>query len=232
MESGRRKEGIQSRFAGKADLSTGLISRVHVGTGLCVAKSGFRGTSFPARSLPSGIGTEICLGPQNNPVNKQGPPLPDLFQTGDFVLEQKDDARPAFLKDFSLQDRISRGSDIPTGACRPLPRFPAFTSKTSFTWSGTPRHGTCFSRSLLALCEKPRPEVTLFKTCFVFARSEGYPVVAHWLGQKKPREQLAIRQVLQQPVDKPLAQMRPSVRGGCDLNQFFARETDLLPVED
>jgi recombinational DNA repair protein (RecF pathway) len=161
---------------------------------------------------------------------QQGPPLPDLFQTGDFVLEQKDDARPAFLKDFSLQVEFQEIGHTYRSlqAASSLSRF---YEQNLVHMERYPEAWDLLQQALLALCEKPRPEVTLFKTCFVFARSEGYPVVAHWLGQKKPREQLAIRQVLQQPVEAAGSDEAEVKRWMLDLNQFFARETDLLPVE-
>lgn len=161
---------------------------------------------------------------------KQGSALPDIFQTGDFTLEQKDDARPAFVKEFALAHdfkeigRAYRSLQAASTLSRFYEQNLLHMEHYSEAWE-------LHQKALLAISRKPRPEVTLFKTCFAFARSEGYPVIAHWLRQKGPDEKASIQQVLQQPVEAAGADEVELKKWIQDLNAFFARETDLLPAE-
>jgi recombinational DNA repair protein (RecF pathway) len=157
--------------------------------------------------------------------------IPDLFQTGDCVIEQKDDSRPAFLKEFALRlefkeiGRAYRALQAASSLAR-------FYEQNLLHMEHYPDAWELLHKALRTLARKPRPEVTLFKTSFIFARSEGYPVVAHWLRQKPPAQQEAIGRVLQEPVDQAAADEAEVKSWIRDLNEFFARETDLLPVDD
>jgi recombinational DNA repair protein (RecF pathway) len=162
---------------------------------------------------------------------KQTVTIPDLFQTGDVVIEQKDASRPAFLKDFALRHE-HKGIGRTYRSLQAASSLARFYEQNLLHMEHFPEAWDLLQRSMRSLAQKPRPEVTLFKTSFIFARSEGYPVVAHWLRQKSPAEQAAISHVLQEPVDKAgsdEAMVKSWIR---DLNGFFARETDLLPVDD
>ena len=174
-------------------------------------------------------GLKYCLA-QKTSTPAKGSGLPDLFQYGEVVLEQKDSSRPAFLKDFSLRvdsKEIGRSYRV-LKAASSLARF---FENNLLHLEHFPEAWNLLQVALDALSTKDRPDVTLFKTFFAFGRSEGYPVIAHWLRQKPRSDQAAITHLLQTPVenvDLPEPEVSAWLR---DLNGFFTRETDLRPFD-
>jgi recombinational DNA repair protein (RecF pathway) len=160
-----------------------------------------------------------------------GPQVPDLFESGDVIIEQKDPARPAFLRDYSpgtLHEGIGR-SYRHLEAASSLVRF---FEKNLLHMEHYPEAWDLLHSALGALAAKPLPEATLLKTYFLFARSEGYPVVAHWLESMPAGEQGALSAILRKPVEEITA--TPAELGAWvhNLSLFFKRETDLLPPAD
>ena len=155
---------------------------------------------------------------------------PDLFSTGEILYQRKDADGPAFLKEFNaaLEYRQIGTAYARLQAASRLARFYERNLIHMETFGEAWRllHG-----ALAALAGKPHPEVTLLKTWFVFARNEGYPVVAHWLQRKPAAEQAAVTAVLRQPVEDAGPDTSALSRWNRDILEFFTRETDLLPPD-
>jgi len=159
-----------------------------------------------------------------------GSHLPDLFDLGEFSIEQKDPARPAFLREFSPSRRfegISRHYANLTAASR-LTRF---YERNLIHLEHFAPVWELLGQALQGLAEKPEPELILFKALYVFARSEGYPVRAQWL-ESRPRDMreamlTALRAAPgDQPLDKEVLR-----EWTADLCRFFQNSTDLLPPD-
>ncbi len=159
-----------------------------------------------------------------------GFPPPGLFEIGDFTLERKDPARPAFLREWAPLRRfpgIGRAYPVLQAAAaiarlyeRNLVHMEDFTA----AWR-------LLQTALDALDAKPRPDLTLLKTAYLLARSEGYPVGAHWLGRLAADERAALRRALREPLESATAGSAAVAAWTRDLFAFLARETDLLPPE-
>lgn len=156
--------------------------------------------------------------------------LPDLFDSGELVLEQKDAAKPAFLKDFNRQ-RDHSGIGRSYRALQVAAALARFYERNLLHMEVFPEAWSLLHTALETLSTKPSPEVTLLKTCFLFARSEGYPVTENWLGSKPPRERAALAGILQQPVEAVPADRTEVMRYLDDLGAFFRRATDLEAPE-
>lgn len=156
--------------------------------------------------------------------------IPDLFETGELVLEQKNPSKPAFLKDFTVSSqypqialkyqRLRNASSLARFYERNLIHMEHFSS----AWE-------LLHASLSAFSEKNPPELVLFKALFLFARMEGYPVSQHWLEQMNSADRNHIQNVLRQPVEnctESPAQLRLWLQS---IYQFFQQETDLLPPD-
>ncbi|NDV63258.1 hypothetical protein G0Q06_12400 [Puniceicoccales bacterium CK1056] len=160
-----------------------------------------------------------------------GAALPDLFETGQLIVEQKEEGKPAFLKEYS-------GSVAHKGIGRSYAHLQAASSLARFFEKNLlhmehfPEAWDLLQDSLAALSEKPNPEALLLKTCFLFARSEGYPVAAHWLEGKNEGERHSIAAILKSPLDQIDTNPKEVNSWVNDLGRFFKRETDLLPITD
>jgi recombinational DNA repair protein (RecF pathway) len=163
--------------------------------------------------------------------SNSGPCVPDLFEVGNLILEQKNPAKPAFLKDFS-----STGEHAGIGKTyrqlQAASNLTRFFEKNLIHMEHYPEAWDLLENALTALAAKPNPEAILLKTYFVFARSEGYPVLAHWLESKPQGEQQSISQVLKSPAEEISATVDELNAWIVNLSLFFKRETDLLPPED
>jgi recombinational DNA repair protein (RecF pathway) len=156
--------------------------------------------------------------------------LPDLFATGDLLYEQKDPARPAFLREFTAEAEYAAiGSHYKR--LQAASRITRFYERNLLHMETYAAAWTLLQAALAALAAKPAPEVVLLKTLFQFARHEGYPVHAHWLAPKAAAERAAISTVLRQPLDGIDCPQQRVSDWTTDLLLFFGRETDLLPPD-
>ncbi|MEX0331688.1 MAG: hypothetical protein AB3N64_09725 [Puniceicoccaceae bacterium] len=157
-----------------------------------------------------------------------GSALPDLFETGEVYLQQKDDSKPAFLMEYTPLSRFP-------GIARQYQAFASAAQLTRF-YEKNLIHMEHFNgawelllKSLESFAVQRQPQVTLFKALYLFAKLEGYPVKAQWLQRKRPHLQDPLLKVLQQPVNE--ATIEPKLLEDCinDLFKYFQQETDLLP---
>jgi recombinational DNA repair protein (RecF pathway) len=159
-----------------------------------------------------------------------GQTIPDMFETGELILEQKDPSKPAFLKDFSSvrqysqialrYQRLKNASSLTRFYERNLIHMEHFTSAWELL------HG-----SLEAFSQKDPSELVLFKALFLFARMEGYPVSQHWLDQLNKDDSSKIRIVLQQPVEECTESISQLNNWLQSLYTYFQQDTDLLPPD-
>ncbi|MEX0326314.1 MAG: hypothetical protein AB3N33_09530 [Puniceicoccaceae bacterium] len=157
-----------------------------------------------------------------------GNALPDLFETGEVYLQQKDAAKPAFLREYTPLSRFP-------GIARQYTAFAAAAQLTRF-YEKNLIHMEHFNgswdllqKALESFAAQPQPHVTLFKALYLFAKLEGYPVNAQWLQQKEPALRKALQGVLQQPVNEVSMEPKLLQESLTDLFNYFQRETDLLP---
>lgn len=159
-----------------------------------------------------------------------GNALPDLFETGEVYLQQKDTAKPAFLMEYTPLSRFP-------GIARQYTAFTAAAQLTRF-YEKNLIHMEHFNgawdllqKALESFAAHPQPQVTLFKALYLFAKLEGYPVNAQWLQRKQPALRKALQGVLQQPVNEVSMDPKPLQESLSDLFNYFQRETDLLPPD-
>lgn len=159
-----------------------------------------------------------------------GSHLPDLFDLGEFSLEQKEPTRPAFLREFSPIRRhtaLSRRYSALAAASH-LARFYernlVHLEHYAPVWD-------LLGRALEGFAGPVDPELILFKALYVFARHEGYPVRADWL-ESRPR---AMREQMAQALrsDPASVRMDPALlrEWTADLCRYFQHYTDLLPPD-
>jgi hypothetical protein len=156
--------------------------------------------------------------------------IPDLFETGEATMEQKDTSRPSFLKEFTPHQHFPE-------IARHYKTFKAasllaqFYEKNLYHMEHFSAAWDLLQTALGSFAAKHQPEATQLKALFVFARLEGYPVQAQWLGSKKPAERASLSALLSKPVGVEAIDHVKAGEWIQDLNRFFQRETDLLPAD-
>ncbi|MGC9450396.1 MAG: hypothetical protein ACP5I4_03025 [Oceanipulchritudo sp.] len=158
------------------------------------------------------------------------PALPDLFEWGELRMEQKDPARPAFLREF-MRKRGFPGIARDFRTLRAASRLALFYERNLQHMESFPEAWNLLLTALENLSEKRKPEAVLLKALFLFARNEGYAVRAHWLAQLRKAWRGDVARVLQDPVEACTADPAQLDDWIHDLCRFFAQETDLLPPE-
>lgn len=156
-----------------------------------------------------------------------GQAVPDLFEIGELVLEQKDASRPAFLKDFTSDRQFPQiASKYPR--LKNASSLARFYERNLIHMEHFDQAWNLLNESLAAFSEKDPAELVLFKTLFIFARMEGYAVSQQWLNQMPAEDRTGIQSALRQPVEEcphTAAQLNLWLQS---MYQFFQQETDLL----
>lgn len=178
--------------------------------------------------LEHGLTYVLARRPAKSPASHH---IPDLFASGTVIVEQKDPSRPAFLKDFS-PGALHTGIGQSYRHLKAASSLACFFERNLLHMEHYPEAWDLLHTSLAALAARPLPEATLLKACFLLARAEGYPVIAHWLAGKPQSEQQALSAILRNPLGKITATADELNAWMHNLSLFLKRETDLLPPGD
>jgi len=154
--------------------------------------------------------------------------VPDLFERAEVVIEQKRQDGPSYLKETRT---IASGSGLANSysALEAASHLSSFYEKNLLHLERFEEAWLIFENALMSFQEADRPEVTLLKALVLFARSEGYPVIARWFSEKSPADQKALGSILRSPVQEAQLSQAEVKAHTRDLLRFFARDTDLLP---
>lgn len=155
-------------------------------------------------------------------------PQPDLFHSGRALIEQRDDGKPAFLKDFQ-PEHLHRGIGNAYRALACASSLSRFYENNLLHLESFQETWSLLHQALAAFARKPLPEASLLKAFFLFARSEGYPVTAQWLNAKPPEQRRALTSILRQPPGEVGATSDEVGSWIRDLERYLRDQTDLRP---
>lgn len=134
--------------------------------------------------------------------SKPNPYSIDLFDQGEAILDFKagENSHHGFLADFTVsKKRIDLGKSYPALKA---------ASWLSGLLLSNPLHedelgeGT-YKLTLLALdslCSGAPPQAVLLKTLYIYARDEGYPVIADWVHNLKPTLATQVTTIINTPL--------------------------------
>jgi len=153
--------------------------------------------------------------------------IPDLFENGDIVIQQKAPDRPGFLKEFHpavVENSLGRSYK----ALQAASHLAAFYEKNLVHMEDFTEAWELLGNTFETMRVKPRPDITLLKALVLFARSEGYPVISQWLKEKPEADQQTLTRLLKSAVEETDLD-ESSVRSCLAiLLRFFDRDTDLV----
>ena len=156
--------------------------------------------------------------------------IPDLFETGEVVLQQRGESKPTYLSEFQSRERFP-GIARNYATLRAASQFSRFIERNLLHMETFGDAWELMMTALASFSSKPCPEGTLLKAMYVFARSEGYPVSAQWLRQLPETSRQKIQVVLQNPVDQCSEEASQLKEWCLDLGIYFQKSTDLLPPD-
>lgn len=162
-------------------------------------------------------GAVSCLmrRPKRNPTKT----LPDLFDTVEIQLEQKNDGGFGFVKEYQiLQRRTALGKSFTA-----LEKACEFSSILSKNLSHATEVGTTFAlfqKALDAWERRIQPEATFFKTLYLFARQEGYPLKHDWFEKMDHLERTEITSIINFPLEEQSLEAK-KINGWIDKLKFY-----------
>jgi hypothetical protein len=154
--------------------------------------------------------------------------LPDLYQTGQLVADRKSSHQPAFFREFHLTESrtgLARSYDAMKAAAR-LGQFYENNLLHLETFDGP---WELLEEALRALEAGALPAAILLKTCYCFARDEGYAVRNQWLeGLPVDLQQVAVDALRTPAAECPFTTetLQPSLRS---LERWMQSHTSLIP---
>ena len=161
------------------------------------------------------------------PGAKRSYSLPDIFDQVEILAEDKPEGGFSFVREARiLRKRTALGTAYPTLARasefalilhRNLPR-------------GIPAEG------VYALCEHAleawerglQPDIVFFKSLFLFARGEGYPMAQDWLRRLPESSQTEARSLVNLPVLDQTMEADQVKKWIAQLKHYIAQHTDIL----
>ena len=157
-------------------------------------------------------------------------PKPDLFHSGSVLIEQRDEGKPAFLKDFQ-PEHLHRGIGLAYRSLACASALSRFYERNLLHLELFQEAWILLHQALAAFSLKPLPEATLLKAFFLFARSEGYPVTAQWLNAKPPQPRRDLTTILRSPPERVEASPHEVGFWIQDLEHYLRDQTDLRPSD-
>ncbi|MGA1204489.1 MAG: hypothetical protein ACO3ZW_01570 [Opitutales bacterium] len=172
-----------------------------------------------------GNGLQIVL---TRKPSKQGPGsgLPDLFDSGEVIIEKKGD-KPAFLKEF-IAGKSRSGLARSYKALQAAARLALFMEKNLLHMEHFEASWDLLHNALDSLGNRQQSSTVLLKAFYIMARTEGYPVRESWIGKLPAGDRREILQLIQQPVDSIEIDESRIRHWVSVLEKFLQDETDLL----
>lgn len=170
-------------------------------------------------------GLILCLKRQT----AKSPPKaqPDLFDHAALDLEQPQDSRTYFIRDYRvLRRHAAIGGDYRTLVY--ASQFAAMLVKNLTHLERFEKTYRVCGQALDHWDKESRPEVVFFKSVYLFAREEGYPVKEDWWRRLPKKERETATAVLKAPVDEQTSS-KESVEGlVARLKGWLGGHTDIL----
>ncbi len=144
-----------------------------------------------------------CMQRQSTRPAAGAPPL-DLFDLVRAVLETRNQGRTWFIREAMLLRRragLGTSYEALTFACR----FARLLARTPIHDDSRAAVGALLERALDAWETGTRPDAVYFKSLFLLARDEGYPVREAWLRTLRATDQATAESALRQPASAQTA---------------------------
>ncbi len=133
--------------------------------------------------------------PKRNPTQS----LPDLFDSVEILLEQKNDDGFGFVKELQILKRRS-GLGKSFIALEKACEFSAILASNLHHAADTRSIYTLFLKALDAWETRIQPEATFFKSLYLFAHQEGYPLKQDWFQKLDHPDRTEVASIINTPL--------------------------------
>ena len=151
----------------------------------------------------------------------------DLFDEAALLLESSNEGRTWFVREVRLRLRpaaIGRSYD----ALRFASDLAALVARNPAAAESRAPTAELLRTALAAFGSSPRPDVVYFKSLYLFARAEGYPVRQQWADVLPPAERTAVAALLNRPLSAQTAPAAEVARLQLRLNDYLRAYTEIL----
>ncbi len=161
------------------------------------------------------------------PSAKSSSSIPDIFDQVELLADQRPGSDFGFVKEARiLRKRTGLGTSYPA-----LARASEFALLLS---RNLPREAQ--TDAIYTLCEKAldawegglQPDIVFFKSLYLFARKEGYPVSQEWLNQLPDSGKRQVKSLINQPVQDITLEPRQVIAWIGQLKHYITHHTDIL----
>lgn len=153
--------------------------------------------------------------------------LLDLFDEAALVLESSNQGQLWFIKEVRILSRapgIGRSYEALDAASR----FAALIARNHVPAESRPAVYRLLQQAFTAFGHAARPDVTLFKALYCFARDEGYPVKQQWFPTLPAADRAHVTELLNRPLADQTAAPAAVARLQARLEEYLRRETEII----
>lgn len=156
------------------------------------------------------------LSKKSSATTSASPPL-DLFDEAALRLESSNQGQTWFIKESQL---LARPTDIGRSydALRHASALASLVARNPVAEESRLAVAALLRQAFAALATTPRPDFVWFKSLYLFARDEGYPIKEHWF----PTLVAADREAVAALLNRPLAALVAASAAATDSPGAFA----------
>lgn len=153
-------------------------------------------------------------------------PALDLFDETQLALETRNQGRTWFVREaLPLRRRTALGASYP--ALRAACRFARVLAQNPVPEESRDEIYALLERALEAWEAGTRPDSVYFKSLYLLAREEGYPVREEWWHELAPTDRAAVESVLRQPAAEQTASEGEVARLIAALEHYLRHHTEI-----
>jgi recombinational DNA repair protein (RecF pathway) len=151
-------------------------------------------------------------------------PVLDLFDDARFTLESSTQGRTWFVREAVIERRRpGLGASYP--ALREACRLAQVVARNPLHEESRAAIYALLARALDAWEAHAHPEAVYFKSLFLIARDEGYPVREEWQGQLEREDRAHVERVLREPAATQTTGQREIARLSRALEEYLHHST-------
>jgi hypothetical protein len=153
-------------------------------------------------------------------------PLLDLFDEAQLILESSNEGRTWFIREAAILRRhpaLGRSYETLRCACR----FAHMVAGNPVAEESRPSVGRLLERAIAAWEAGARPDAVYFKSVFLLAREEGYPVHEDWRAGLSADDQRTVTAILRESSSSQSSSSAEVARLAAALESYIRTATDL-----
>jgi len=176
-------------------------------------------------ALSGDHGLLLCL--KRNSYKKPTSLKPDLFDHAELDLEQPANSKTWFIRHFHLIKRYDTIADNYNNLLYASELARMFAKNLDHA-EHCGAHFQLFAQAMQSFASRNQPEVTFFKSLYVFARQEGYAVKQQWWQSLSETDRASTAKFINLPLDEQPIEPQKISRLIKHLKSWLIGHTDIM----